>query len=507
MPSEEIKRIAWKPIEPLDAGQLGLNGAMAALEALRQEWERYLGTLTSDEQAQVRQRSLRRLAVETGIIERLYDIDWGLTLTLVAEGFTKDVVERAGGRIDDHTLLTLQAQRESLGMVLDFVNEDRRLTPSFIKELHAAMTRTQRTYTATDVLGRTIETELPHGEWKHLPNHVLRKDGTLLEYAPPTQVASEMDRLAELYEDLEKKAVHPLVISAWLHHRFVQIHPFADGNGRVARALTLLILQKHRYAPLVIDRFHRSEYIDALEVANTGDLRPLNRLFVRLESSALASELERLEQPAASGVAVEVAHTLAAQIAAHRQKRESELQQKLRVRGKALGARLGSWLKRKKQELQAVFKDQGTQGVTILTSIELPPSEKTRWFRLQVIESARATGHYANFDTFTGWGSLRVRVENLDLRYVVSIHGAGRDAGVLAVTTFGILGIRSSDKGGRSREIDPSAKPPEAIATTRDAFLLVHSESMEALDNRAQDLEDLLEEGLAVALSRLSQAL
>jgi hypothetical protein len=272
---KELRRVPWRPIEPLDEARVPGNGHFASLDALRAEWERHLSLLSEAERVKIRQRSLRRLSVETGIIERLYDVDWGMTLTLVAEGFTRDVVERAGGRVDELTLRTLQAQRDSLEMVLDFVRADRKLTDSFVKELHAALTRTQRTYHVTDALGRPDEQELPHGVWKSQPNHVLRGDGSLLEYAPPEQVQSEVDALIQMHGELDAKPrIHPVAKAAWFHHRFVQIHPFADGNGRVARALTLLLLERFRYAPLVVDRFRRDQYIAALDAAGWSHSSP-----------------------------------------------------------------------------------------------------------------------------------------------------------------------------------------------------------------------------------------
>src|SRR5262249_50311639 len=157
--------------------------------------------------------------------------------------------------------------------------------------------------------------------------HVLRQDNTLLEYAPPEQVDSEIDRLIAFWKDADGTAVHPVAKAAWLHHRFVQIHPFADGNGRVARALTLLVLEKHRYAPLVVDRWHRSDYLRALDGANDGRLQELIRLFVKLEGSALTGELERPEETESRGLAIDVAHTLADQLAEIRKRRKSALEQ------------------------------------------------------------------------------------------------------------------------------------------------------------------------------------
>jgi len=494
---EPVSTIPWKPIQPLAETDELANGSLGALDALREEWKRRLASLDESERAARRQRTLRRLAVETGILERLYDLEWGLTLTLVAEGFTRDVIERAGGVVDERTLATLRAQMDTLNMVVDFVRASRPLTPSFIKELHQAITRTQNTYTATDTLGRVVESDLPRGEWKRVANHVLRQDGALLEYTPPEHVAAEIDRLVELWRAIETARVHPIVQAAWLHHRFVQIHPFADGNGRVARALTLLVMEKHHYAPLVVDRWHRTDYLKALDVANEGDLRPLIRLFVKLESSSLANELERREEAPSGGFALDVAHTLAAQIAEVRRRRESEIQKRLEARSIVVAGHLGAWFDGKRQELKKTFAERGVRDVKVNADCEMPPSRKATWFHRQIIESARTAGHFAEFRGYAGWCSLRVRVEGALLRYVASIHGAGRDAGVMAVTTFAEIESSDEDPDGEAGRVC------EYIRTTKDAFRFVHSEDVAQIGSRTGELEELLDEGLAEALVHL----
>jgi fido (protein-threonine AMPylation protein) len=492
----QVTRIPWQPIRPLDGEGVPTNGSFGALDALRHEWQRRLAELSEDERTRIRQRSLRRLSVETGILERLYDLEWGLTLTLVAEGFARDVVERVGGQVDDRTLATLRAQLDSLELVLDFVRQRRSLTPSFIKELHQAITRTQDTYIATDALGRVIETPLPRGQWKMRSNHVLRHDSTLLEYAPPEQVASEVDRLVDLWAEVDATGHHPMVKAAWLHHRFVQIHPFADGNGRVARALTLLVMEKALYAPLVVDRWHRDSYLRALDAANDGRLGDLIQLFVKLEGSSLTNELERpfaLER----GAAIDVAHTLAAQLAEARRRRETVLQERLVVRAIAVSGRLGQWFDGKQGELEAVFREKGLDDVRVKAGTEVPPSPRAFWFRRQIIESAHTAGHYADFGVYAAWSSLQIRLEKLQLRYVASLHGAGRDPGVMAVTTFAEIEPYPPDEVGESSSVR------DHVRTTTDAFHFVHSESVEQINQRGPELDALLDEGLEVALSAL----
>jgi fido (protein-threonine AMPylation protein) len=499
MPEQEPMVRAWTPIAQVAPDRVQTNGSFDALDALRVEWERQMSAIPEDERTKRHQRSLRRLALETGILERLYEIDWGLTLTLIAEGFARDVIERAGGAIDEGTLATLVAQREGLEMVIDFVRADRKLTPGFVKELHHAITRTQRSYTAVDSLGRVTEVELPRGTWKKWPNHVLRQDGSILEYCPPEHVDAEMDRLTTWFEELEQaREYHPIVHAAWLHHRFVQIHPFADGNGRVARALTLVAMQRHHYASLVVDRFRKADYLAALDVANDGDLRPLIKLFVSLESAALASELEGWEEPT-TGTAVEVAHTLAAQLAARRLRETEGIRKALEARALYVGGLVKHWFDAKRDELQEVFRSQGLKSET-LVSVELPPeSDRTHFFRRQVIDSARRAGHFADLGRFAGWARLVVIVEGTKLSYVASLHAAGRDAGVMAVTTFAVLG-----QAVAARDVTAD-EPAEAVDlhTTNAAFRFVHTESTEALSSRSAELYEFLDSGLSVALVEL----
>src|SRR5207249_5278292 len=116
-----------------------------------------------------------------------------------------------------------------------------------------------------------------------------RPDGAIHEYCPPIHVDSEMGNLLEwlskYFDD------DPIIVSSWLHHRFTQIHPYQDGNGRVARALTTMVLLQADLLPLVLDRDLRIDYIEALESADLGDLAQLAGIFARLERTAILQAL------------------------------------------------------------------------------------------------------------------------------------------------------------------------------------------------------------------------
>ena len=66
-----------------------------------------------------------------------------------------------------------------------------------------------------------------------------------------------------------------VIVASYLHHRFVEIHPFADGNGRVARLLTNLFLMKYGYPPIVLKKGERKKYYSYLAKADRGNLGPL----------------------------------------------------------------------------------------------------------------------------------------------------------------------------------------------------------------------------------------
>lgn len=142
-----------------------------------------------------------------------------------------------------------------------------------------------------DIFRRPARIKLLHGDYKRRPNNPTRPDGRIHQYCPPEHVAAEMDRLLEMHEAHAASGVAPDVSAAWLHHRFVQIHPFQDGNGRVARAIASLVLIRDGMFPLVVTNRDRERYLDVLGEADNGDLAPLIALVARLQKKWLVRAL------------------------------------------------------------------------------------------------------------------------------------------------------------------------------------------------------------------------
>jgi hypothetical protein len=89
-----------------------------------------------------------------------------------------------------------------------------------------------------------------------------------------------MHRLLEQIRTPEFEAAHPALQASYCHYAFVGIHPFADGNGRVARALASTFFYRDRSIPLVIFENQRPAYLDVLRAADLGDFRPVISFFL-----------------------------------------------------------------------------------------------------------------------------------------------------------------------------------------------------------------------------------
>jgi len=112
---------------------------------------------------------------------------------------------------------------------------------------------------------------------------------------PPAFEVPEL--MGNLLEWLEKnrEELRPIETAAVFHHKLVCIHPFDDGNGRVARLLMNLLLIKYGYPLTVIKRVDRRRYYDTLKKADRGDLKPFVNFVARCVEQSLDIYLNAIE--------------------------------------------------------------------------------------------------------------------------------------------------------------------------------------------------------------------
>lgn len=491
--------VEWRRVRPPHHVNGDTDSLLATVEALRHAWQDSVDQGDREEFTEARLRNLRRHAIETGIIERLYDVEWGVTEALVAGGLSEEVASREGG-IGLAALDIIRSQFEALAFLAGVAREDRPLSAQLIRELHVAICRTQITYDATDSLGRPVRRSLHHGQWKQHPNHVRRQDGSLLQYVPPEHVQSEIEYMLAVHGEAAG-TVPPLVRASWLHHAFVSIHPFEDGNGRVARALTMLVLLRASYAPLVVDRYSRNEYITALDAANTEDLRPLVRLFGRLEIVALRAELERpavkpragVDAAAVAAAQVQRIETLLSRVDPGRAERTTRL-------ANDVNERVGHFLRSFSTQLVSEFRAlDSAASASIHTAA--PPDDSATWWRAQIIRAARHAGFFSNISQGTWWQYLRFTVLGSSLRFVVVTQKVGQgETGVIAITVFaGSVSSGAEPVPDGAARFDPVLSGPDVESLT-----LTYTEDLES---RWEEISDMLDRSLAAAISGFSAGL
>jgi len=283
--------LAWEPISDLPQDWASLtDGELGPLLQFRNDQRADLGQKGA--LAEFNKRLGREWSIETGQIEGVYDLDRALTETLIEKGIDSDLISNQPGQKTPEIIAAIiQDHSDVLEGLFEFVKGDRPISKSYIHELHAALLRHQDTTAVRDQFGNLFEAKLVKGNYKERPNNPKKPDGSMHQYSPPEHVESEMDRLLALHAEHEKKGVPVEIEAAWLHHRFTQIHPYQDGNGRVARALASLLFIKAEWFPVVVTREDRTEYMDALEVADEGGLSSLVAFFVHLQRRELGKTM------------------------------------------------------------------------------------------------------------------------------------------------------------------------------------------------------------------------
>ena len=371
----------------------------------------------------------REWAIETGIIEGVYTLDRGITHTLIERGIDSAYIPHdATNRDPEVVVRIIRDHEEALEGLFAFVTGERALTTGYIKELHSALLRHQGTFVVFDQFEQAFEKELEKGAYKKLPQQPptpRRRNPRVLPSR--AHVASEMDRLIDLYEQHIHNSTPPHIGASWLHHAFTQIHPFQDGNGRVARALASLIFIKAGYFPLVVNRDDREKYIDALELADRGDLSSLVRMFARLQKRALTRAIGRAAD-------VKPVRTLEEALAVTREM--------LVGVGQIIP---GEYLKAKETATALMTRTNNRLGkiVQILAN-DIGRVNKDFTFAVgalggtpsEAVSIAKRIGYDANGKDYYNSAVVNLSVRGSTSRIVLDIHSVGAFRGLLAVVAY-----------------------------------------------------------------------
>jgi Fic family protein len=261
-------------------------------------------------------RTLTTLAPERlAVLKRVATIESiGSSTRIEGAKLTDAQVEELLGRVEQEAFVSRDEQEVAgYAEVMDAVFDSHAsipLTENYIKQLH------------TMLLRHSTKDDRHRGEYKKLPNNVEAFDaegrsvGVVFQTASPFDTPFKMQELvAWTREAMADRAWHPLIVVGLFVVVFLEVHPFQDGNGRLSRVLTTLLLLQvgYSYVPYsslesVVEANKESYYLALRRTQGTlgtdePDFEPWLLFFLR----SLKKQKDRLEEkiarePQAEGV-------------------------------------------------------------------------------------------------------------------------------------------------------------------------------------------------------------
>jgi Fic family protein len=437
----------WKPIQFSEKWQ---NCNTSKLDTIQPSWVRK--RLSMKEETEEYKLFLNRLkrqhAIETGVIEKLYDLNEGITETFIKEGFVESYLQHGDTNIDPKQLMSyLNDNFEAIDFVFDLVKNNRPLTKGFIKELHQLITKHQDSAEGRDQFGNRLQIPLLKGSFKIRENNPTRADGTRFEYCPPVHVESEIEKLIEIYQDLEAKQVKPIIIASWLHHAFVSIHPFQDGNGRIARLITSLVLIKHGLFPLTVKRFEKKKYIDALESADNDTPQYLVDFFADTQKRSIEMALNIKMEVNLSKTSLEDVADIFSKKLAQLNEKETEIRKtRIDENRNTVFAYCLDKLNSIKVQVAERLKDNAT---LLITSESPNNSAQANRFTQQIVTYANKYDYFFNRTLPRGWFRFEIDIKNNGkYELIIILHHYGYDDATIAIGA--ILQYNESSKAMES---------------------------------------------------------
>ena len=239
-----------------------MTSSIEAITQLKEELDR-LRPLPSEILAQVEQKLRLEANYNSNAIEG-NTLTYGETRSLILHGLTAH-----GKPMRDH--LDIEGHDDAVKAITAAVENHEELTEAFIRNLHLILLKEPYENEAETPGGTRTRRTISVGNYKTVSNNVRTSTGEIYYFTPPEQVKPAMSDLIDWYREMERTGEHPIVIAATFHYRFVRVHPFDDGNGRMARLLMNMILIRHGYTVALIRLESRDNYLDHLERADRSE--------------------------------------------------------------------------------------------------------------------------------------------------------------------------------------------------------------------------------------------
>lgn len=383
----------------------------------------------------------RKHAIETGIIENLYFVEDNLTKTLITEGFQSNLADNADIKKTDKASFfrTIADHLESIEHIYEYIRQGNELSLTFIRHLHALVADHQETYEAVEAIGeskRTVHKPLIKGEFKTMPNNPSKYiDGeeVRLLYCPPEFVQEQMTLMVDIYnEQIAHSKISPAIKAAWLHHAFTSIHPFPDGNGRVARLLASYSLIKDNLFPFSVAVSGKQSYFEALEQADAQSPQLLVTLFANQQKEEIRNILSEDFSIITKSVNPRNAAEQLKLIANKQKQKAFETRQKtIRVAMEVVFRQVNIVLKEEITEVEPTLNEIG---ISILH--QQSTEETAQYYTQQIINCAKLHNYLFRKDLDRFWTHVSFRFNKVEYYLIISLHHISRYDDAFAISSF-----------------------------------------------------------------------
>ena len=230
---------------------------MNKIESLYKEWQS-LQPLKEQDQNRLDQKFMLEFNYNSNHIEG-NTLTYGQTEMLLMFG---KVVDSANMK----DLEEMKASNVGLKMVKEAaLDKEQPLTEYFIRTLHQTLLREDYTVYRQLPDGTNTSYVVHAGQYKTRPNSVITPTGERFEYASPEETPALMTDLLQWYNQTEAEGtMTPIELASLFHYRYIRIHPFEDGNGRISRLIVNYILYRHGYPMIVVKSADKNNYLTAL---------------------------------------------------------------------------------------------------------------------------------------------------------------------------------------------------------------------------------------------------
>ncbi len=230
---------------------------MNKIESLYQEWQS-LQPISQEVQNKIDQKFMLEFNYNSNHIEG-NTLTYGQTEMLLMFG-------KIDGNAKMQDLEEMKASNVGLKMVKEAAQDKNQpLSEYFIRVLHQTLLREDYTVYRQLPDGTHTSYIVHAGQYKTRPNSVITKTGERFEYASPEETPALMKDLIEWYNQEEQAGtMTPIELASLFHYRYIRIHPFEDGNGRISRLIVNYILYRHDYPMIIVRSDDKDKYLDAL---------------------------------------------------------------------------------------------------------------------------------------------------------------------------------------------------------------------------------------------------